>query len=191
MASQRREQWLARVPSVQAGDPWYAFRSVSHRWVDQNLHSRENVMRSCLRTLLGHVFIKMRPDFLRNPKTRRCLELDAYCAELHLGVEFHGIQHYEFPNPFHSTREQFQRQCDRDELKGTLCKNHGVRLIVVPHHVQREDMEQYLRTQLVHLGLLGEPSNVLCVVDTAATANAESEADLTQALLVSLHINDA
>jgi hypothetical protein len=96
----------------------------------------------------------VRSAFLRNPATRRCLELDAYSEEIQLGVEFHGVQHYEFPNPFHSTRAQFQRQQDRDKLKSTLCSMHGVRLLIVPHHVQRDDIETYLRNQLEHLGLL-------------------------------------
>lgn len=164
---ENRRRWLTRVPSSRHGDPWYAFRSVSHRWVDQNVQSRENVMRSCLQTLLGKPFVKVRPNFLRNPKTRRCLELDAYNQEMQLGVEFHGIQHYVYPNPFHSTRAQFQRQQDRDELKGTLCNFHGVRLLVVPHNVQRDDMEMYLREQLVRLGLLPQ----------AAAAHASSTAD--------------
>lgn len=150
--SKHREQWLMRVPNVQHGDPWYAFRSVSHRWVDQNEQSRENVMRSCLQNILGKTFIKVRPDFLRNPKTRRCLELDAYCESLRLGVEFHGIQHYQFPNPFHSTRAQFEAQCQRDLLKVELCKRHNVTLITVPHHVCRQELDQYLRLELRAIG---------------------------------------
>ena len=153
-SSSRRKEWLERVPSVQQGDPHFAFRSVAHRWVDQNPNSRENVMRTCLQTLLGKPFIKVRPSFLRNPETRRCLEIDAYCEELRLGAEFDGVQHRVFPNPFHSTRAQFERQQKRDQLKLALCKAHGVQLIIVSHHVQKEDIELHVKEQLILMGFL-------------------------------------
>ncbi len=109
-------------------------------------------MREILQRLTGKPFVKIRPAFLRNPKTNRCLELDAYNEELRLGVEFQGIQHYTFPNPFHSTRAQFEKQLQRDILKATLCEAHEVRLVAVPHHVQRDELEHYLQIQLHAVG---------------------------------------
>lgn len=110
--------------------------------------TREQVMRESMSALCGKPFIKVRPHFLRNSKTNRCLELDAYNEELKLACEFHGIQHYQHLNPFHETEEEFEAQLDRDRLKVTLCKRHGVRLIVVPHTVHKESIERFLRFQL-------------------------------------------
>jgi hypothetical protein len=88
-----RSQWLKAPP--RAGEaPWYAFRTVSTRWVNNNPNSRENTTRQCLERLFSKPFPKVRPAFLKDPASgqRWPLELDTYCAELKLAVEFHGIQ---------------------------------------------------------------------------------------------------
>lgn len=143
-----RAEWLRHPPQAQCGQPWYAFASVSHRWVNDNPQSRENTMRAVLQHLFGKPFPKVRPAFLTNPATKRALELDAYSAELAIAVEFHGIQHYGWPNPFHATRARFEKQLQRDALKQRLCAEHGVTLIVIPHTVAREGIEEFLRRQL-------------------------------------------
>ena len=48
-------------------------------------------------------FPKVRPTFLRNPKTNRCLELDGYNKKLKLAFEYDGYQHYIYPNKFHKS----------------------------------------------------------------------------------------
>lgn len=146
--SNRRLNWLTRPPSIQQGDPWHAFRSVSYRWVNDNPNSRENVARALLEAWFAKPFPKARPSFLRNPKTKRCLELDAWNEELNIAVEFNGIQHAQFPNPFHTTYAQFSAQRTRDALKIDLCKEHNVKLVLIPHTVQRAEIESFLRTEL-------------------------------------------
>lgn len=91
-AAATRAHWLTHPPSVQRGDPPYAFRSVAHHWVNDNPRSCENTMRSALQQMFQVPFVKARPAWLRNPATGRPLELDAYNAALKLAVEFHGIQ---------------------------------------------------------------------------------------------------
>jgi len=132
----------------------WAFRPRSRFWVDQNPGSRENVMRRALEGLLGLPCPKARPPFLRNPATKRCLELDAFCEERKVACEFQGIQHSQYPNPVHLNKTQFDAQVARDQLKQTLCSTHGVALILVPHTVSRQGMEAYLREQLQRHGLL-------------------------------------
>lgn len=104
--------------------------------------------RAALSRIFGKPFIKVRPAFLVNPETKRRLELDCYNEELRLGVEYNGIQHDVFPNPFHHTRDQFDAQQRRDRYKILQCQQAGVRLIVVPHTVPREQIEHFLRQQL-------------------------------------------
>jgi len=130
-----------------------SFRSRSRFWVDRNPRSRENLMRDSLEKLLGHSFPKARPSFLRNPATNRCLELDAWCETLKIGAEFAGEQHRVFPNSCHSTREEFEKQQARDQLKMDLCKKHEVILLVVPDSVTSEQMHDYVKTSLCKLGV--------------------------------------
>lgn len=82
----------------------------------------------------GHKFVKVRPDWLKNPETGRNLELDFYNEALKLAVEFNGIQHYAFTAKFHSQdRDAFHLQMHRDRLKAKLCAKHGVHLVIVRH----------------------------------------------------------
>lgn len=83
----------------------------------------------------GHKFIKARPDWLINPDTNRCLELDGYCAELNLAVEYNGIQHYVWPNFLPMSLEEFWRQRERDQLKEELCIRENICLIRIPYTV--------------------------------------------------------
>lgn len=128
-----------------------SFRSKSRFWVDRNPRSRENLMRVALEELTGHPFPKVRPAFLRNPATNRCLELDAYCAALRLGAEFAGEQHRVFPNSCHSSRAEFDKQQHRDQLKLDLCRQHGVTLLIVPDSVKRNEMKEYVKMRLQEL----------------------------------------
>ena len=167
----QRKRWLERVPNDQLqSHSRFAFRSVSYRWVDQNPNSRQNRMQACLQTLLGKPFVKVRPSFLRNPETRRCLELDAYCEELKLGAEFHGVQHSCFPNPFHSTRAQFVQQQKRDQLKIALCKTHGIQLLIVLHHVQKDELELHIKEQLLAMGFLNREQSIGDVASSQSAA---------------------
>lgn len=108
----------------------------------------EEETRAALTRIFGKPFIKVRPAFLINPETKRRLELDCYNEELRLGVEYNGLQHDVFPNPFHHTRDQFDAQQRRDRYKIEQCRQAGVRLVVVPHTVPRQQIEQFLRQQL-------------------------------------------
>lgn len=79
-----------------------------------------------------HAFVKVRPPWLKNPETGCNLELDFYCAELKLAVEYNGMQHYQFTPLFHKTVEDFEKQRQRDVLKAQLCRKAGVDLITLP-----------------------------------------------------------
>ena len=91
-------------------------------------------------------FVKTRPDFLKNPKTNRNLELDLYNDTLKIAVEYNGIQHYEYTERFHKSYGDFRRQQERDALKKQLCKDHGVFLIVV--YCNCSDIHEYISIRL-------------------------------------------
>lgn len=110
--------------------------------------SNELEARSVMERLLGVPFPKVRPAWLLNPTTGRCLELDLFAESLSLAVEVDGVQHAVWPNPFHATKELFDQQQLRDALKDTLCKLQNVTLIRIPHTVKRKHIETYLCQKL-------------------------------------------
>ena len=52
-----------------------------------------------------------------------------------LAVEYQGCQHFEFPNVYHKTEEEFKEQVERDAWKRRACERAGVYLIAVPYWV--------------------------------------------------------
>lgn len=93
----------------------------------------EYLTAQALRVILKdkEIIRNIRPKFLRN-KTGHLMEIDCYCPELKIGVEYNGIGHYQYPNPFHSTEKEFQDQVERDILKRQLADKHGVTIFTVP-----------------------------------------------------------
>ena len=81
------------------------------------------------------IIVGYRPNFLKNPKTGRHLEIDAYFPDLKLGIEYNGIQHYNYPNHIHQNRKDFDDTLERDRYKIQLSKENGVRIICIPYHV--------------------------------------------------------
>lgn len=108
----------------------------------------ERETRAALVRIYGKPFVNVRPPWLKNPETKRRLELDCYNAEVQLGVEYGGMQHYVFPNIFHRTREAFDAQVRRDQYKIEQCHQQGIRLIVVPYTIPYDRIEAFLRQQL-------------------------------------------
>ena len=90
-------------------------------------------------------FKKIRPSWSMNHETGFCLELDGYCKQLKLAFEYDGIQHHVYPNPFHKSKEEFNRQRKRDEMKDRKCKRHGTTLIRIKYV---RDLEDYIRKEL-------------------------------------------
>jgi len=100
-------------------------------------------------------FIKVRPEFLKNPVMMVSnLELDCYNSDLKLAVEYNGIQHYQYVPYFHRTRDAYQNQKYRDYLKKELCEKNNIFLIEVPYTVKHHEIEEYLVTKLKNAGYL-------------------------------------
>ena len=96
----------------------------------------------------GKKFYTVRPNFLKNPETKRNLELDCYNHDLRLGVEYNGVQHYRWPNFTGQNKEEFENQLRRDEFKKQMCDKHGVYLISVPYDVLHKDIKNYILERL-------------------------------------------
>ena len=105
----------------------------------------ETECRRCLEIIFKKPFPKVRPDFLKNPKTGHNLELDCYNDELKIAVEYNGIQHYKQTK---MSQEDFHEQQYRDNLKKYLCKKQGIVYIEVPYTVKVENIHEFLLNQL-------------------------------------------
>lgn len=99
-------------------------------------------------------FPTVRPQFLKNPKTNRNLELDGYNHKLKIAFEYNGYQHYDYPNVFHKTRDEFYNQRERDTLKKELCKKYKVKLITIPYKIKKENIETYIKEKLKKYNLI-------------------------------------
>lgn len=83
-----------------------------------------------LRLLLSELEVveNFRPVWLTNPETGKKMELDFWLPSAKIGIEVQGRQHYEFNPFFHGTRDNFEAQLRRDEVKKSLCAQLGVHL---------------------------------------------------------------
>lgn len=104
--------------------------------------------------LTGLPFPKHRPTFLQNSVTNSNLELDCYCPQLRVAIEYNGRQHYEYTPYFHASRDAFYNVRYRDEMKARLCKENNVHLIIVPYTVPIGAIEEYIYKKFKEAGII-------------------------------------
>lgn len=112
------------------------------KWKNQEICCR------IMETFTGEKFERdAKPWFLRNPETNRSLEVDCY-NEKYGGLEYNGIQHYRYPNPFHKTEEDFIKYIRKDKYKVSQFERVNKNLIVVPYTVKRTDFADFISSRL-------------------------------------------
>ncbi len=116
---------------------------------DSFVSKGEEECRRAIEKLTGKAFPQSRPSFLYSAiNGGHNLELDCYCPELKLAIEYNGRQHYEFNPYFHKNKEAFLNTRYRDDMKERLCRENGVRLIVVPYTVKITKIYDYIKDKL-------------------------------------------
>jgi len=111
--------------------------------------SKEKLCCKILSEIYTSKFEKHRPEWLKNPYTGKSLELDCYNVEYGVALEYNGIQHYKFPNPFHKTEEEFIMQKQRDIAKKYMCESKGILLIEVPYYIPSENLKKYIENKIL------------------------------------------
>ena len=104
----------------------------------------ERRCKEVLEEIYNKPFLCVRPNFLKNPETKRNLELDCYNEDLKLAVEYNGVQHYKWPNFTGQTKEAFIKQIRRDKYKIEVCDSLGIYLITVPYNVPHGRIKDYI-----------------------------------------------
>lgn len=103
----------------------------------------EEWCRKIIQYITGKKFIKVRPNWLKNPSTGRNLELDCYSSDLKIALEYNGSQHYEY-HKFHKNKDAFYKQIYRDKVKKQLCIKNGISLIMVPYTIPKYNLFSYI-----------------------------------------------
>jgi hypothetical protein len=137
---------------------------VMDMYLDTINHSRLSKAEAAIAIALRRIFPdasfeKVRPKWLMNHSTKRCLEIDLFCEALSLGIERQGLQHFVYPNGIHTSRAAFEALQQRDALKIELAKARNVTLIFVPFTVPAKDAETFLRDELRRLNFSPQPSS--------------------------------
>lgn len=91
----------------------------------ENIFYKEEFVRETFETIFNKKFIKVRPDWLKSPKTKLNLELDGYCEELKIAFEYNGPHHYD-PNYIY----YHESVVWKDKFKKRRCKELGITLYV-------------------------------------------------------------
>lgn len=113
----------------------------------------EEECRKIFEGIFGRKFPSCRPLFLRNPATGQNLELDGYCAELHLAFEYDGGQHAKYIPHFHRHGPtEFVYQVAKDDYKTKKCIAEGIDLVRIPHYIHRENLKEFIIRRLNEIG---------------------------------------
>lgn len=105
--------------------------SKSHTWCPEcgnSTYYKENNTRIILENLLGFKLTKARPEWNKNPKTKKLLELDGYNEDNKFAFEFQGRHHFE-DNVYKKTN--LVEVQEKDKIKAEHCKDNKVRLLVI------------------------------------------------------------
>ena len=109
------------------------------------------------RTILEKIFKKdfptVRPNWLKNPATKRNLEIDCYNHELKIGLEYSPDSSHTTIGSFHKTKESLIYQMRKDMWKAKRCKELGITLITVPSWAT-SDLKGYITRMLTNAGKL-------------------------------------
>jgi hypothetical protein len=108
----------------------------------------EKKCREIIERIFQCPFPTVRPEFLKYPLTGKNLELDMYNDNLHLAVEYQGIQHRKYTPYYHKVYSDFIRQQERDSFKHQRCRDMGITLILVPDTVKTEKLEEFIRQKV-------------------------------------------
>jgi hypothetical protein len=99
--------------------------------------------------LTGREFPTAHPQWLRDPKSGKALELDGYNEELGIAIEFQGPLH---TKPENEDSAKYEKRVARDAYKKEVCAQRGVHLIALDYRDKTGNLPLYLRSRIYDFG---------------------------------------
>jgi hypothetical protein len=131
--------------------PKYLTRSKTSK-KPKRINKHEEECRRIFQEIFGGTFKSVRPKWLKNPVSNKNLELDGYNSSIEtpigtgLAFEYDGQQHAKYTPHFHKKGvDEFEYQVAKDSWKDQKCKDKGILLIRIPHSVDFNDLERYIK----------------------------------------------
>jgi hypothetical protein len=131
-------QWEARWDNIKNAGQWCP-ECVSFK--------TEKICKELLEQKLGIKFIKT--NFIY---TNSRYQWDGYNKENKIAFEYHGYQHYIFPNFFQKTKEAHEKAKQRDIDKVIYAKENNIKLIIIPY-TEEKNLENYIINQIKLLNI--------------------------------------
>lgn len=110
--------------------------------------SREQVVRNFLNHLYDTNFTRARPTWLVDSFIQIPMELDFFNPQLGLCFQLHDESHYQYPNPVHTSYEDFQKQVYMDTVITKLCEENNVKLYIIPYNIDIGDICDFILEKL-------------------------------------------
>ncbi len=104
----------------------------------------ERKSRQIIQSLFNRKFPTIRPQWLKNPYTNKCMHLDGFNKNLRIAFEYNGKQHYKYVKFFHRTYQEYFNLRYRDSVKRRLCRENGIILIVIPYTLTPDQIKQHI-----------------------------------------------
>jgi len=106
-------------------------RNNGSRHTTERFHKSESTLSSILERFFGYdnVVTSYHPLWAKSVKDV-LYEFDILLIKEKILVEFHGYQHFKYPNIFHKTKKEFQAQRRRDRIKQGMAAKNGYKLII-------------------------------------------------------------
>lgn len=134
----KNHTWFATLNHIKQSNSWCPICTSFYH---------EAKCREILSDLYQTDFIKQRIYYDLTNKLK-FFELDGLNSNLKLAFEYHGKQHFVYPNFWHNSKQEFLEQLDRDIKKRQYCKLNGIQLIEIPY-TENETLREYILLELL------------------------------------------
>jgi len=115
---------------------WYPARKYIRMAVVQRRWLRQGVLTDTLVKIFGSAYVVSELKMIEWGVSSRggFLSFDIAIPSLNLLIDYHGEQHFSFPNRWHKTRRAFTEQLRRDADKVGLASENGWRYLVIGYN---------------------------------------------------------
>ncbi len=127
--SKTKLKWKCKMGHIWTG---ITGQVVAGRWCPEcSKGLGERICRTYFEEIFKDKFPTKYPNWLKTEEGKQ-LELDGYCENKNIAFEHNGRQHYEIDGLFTKNNDDLAKRKSYDKIKEKLCKENGVKLVVIP-----------------------------------------------------------